>query len=244
MSLGQYRSAGITLTDAQVAKPQMDASGNIKVTSGGTGSSADQVQGNVAGAATDSGNPVKVGAIYNATPPTYTNGQRSDLQTDTRGSLRVGIWAGASQVVVATPSDGASAQLGLTTFTQNAIYNGASWDRLKKPASVNRLLSAAASTNATSAKATAGDLFRITGYSARGSACYLKLYNKASAPTVGTDTPVATFYIPQTAAFDFALNTPLYFSAGIAYAITTAAADADTGALTAADIVCLNLLYT
>lgn len=46
-----------------------------------------EVVGNVASGATDSGNPVKVGAPYRSTKPTYTDGQRGDLQIGTRGSL-------------------------------------------------------------------------------------------------------------------------------------------------------------
>lgn len=44
--------------------------------------------GNVAAAATDSGNPVKVGAKYNASAPTYTDGQRGDLQINASGHLK------------------------------------------------------------------------------------------------------------------------------------------------------------
>lgn len=47
--------------------------------------------GNVASGATDSGNPVKVGGVYNSTPPTLTNGQRGDLQLDTRANEMVNL---------------------------------------------------------------------------------------------------------------------------------------------------------
>jgi hypothetical protein len=48
-----------------------------------------QVVGNIASAATDSGNPVKVGGVYNSTQPTFTNGQRGDLQLSPRGAVYV-----------------------------------------------------------------------------------------------------------------------------------------------------------
>lgn len=54
------------------------------------------VTGSVAGAATDSGNPIKVGCKFNTTPPTYTDGQRSDCQSDTRGNARVSLYANNS----------------------------------------------------------------------------------------------------------------------------------------------------
>lgn len=107
--------------------------------------------------------------------------------------------------------------------------------------STSRIVSAAASTNATSAKASAGKVSRVIGYNAASALRYLKFYNKASAPTVGTDTPVLTIALPPLTAFD--LNIEHYFSTGIAYALTTAAADNDTGALTAGDVTALNVLY-
>lgn len=107
-----------------------------------------------------------------------------------------------------------------------------------------RLPSAAASTNATSVKASAGDVFKITGFNANAAARYLKLYNKASAPTVGTDAPIWTEYLPAQEKFSIDFDAaPLHFTLGIAYALTTGVADADTGALTAADVLALNGSY-
>lgn len=107
----------------------------------------------------------------------------------------------------------------------------------------SRIPSAAATTNATSAKAAAGYLYGASGYNAAAAVRYLKFYNKASAPTVGTDVPVLTIALAPSAAFSFNFGS-LYFSTGIAYAMTTGAADADTGALTLADVVGLNVVYT
>ena len=108
--------------------------------------------------------------------------------------------------------------------------------------SVSRILSAAASTNATSAKASAGYLHQVSGHNSAASARYLKFYNKGTAPTVGTDTPVLTYYLPSSSAFVFDIPA-LYFASGISYALTTGVADADTGALTAADIIGLNVVF-
>lgn len=104
-----------------------------------------------------------------------------------------------------------------------------------------RLISAA-STNATSVKASAGELGLIYAVNLNAAVRYLKLYNKASAPTVGTDTPVATLPIPaSTTGAGFSLPIPegLAFSTGIAYAVTTGYADADTGAVAAGEIFLL-----
>lgn len=98
-------------------------------------------------------------------------------------------------------------------------------------------LNSAATTNATSVKATAGRVYTIVASNQNVAARFLKLYNKASAPTVGTDIPVMVFPLPAT-------STPLpidfgaygaQFSTGIAYAITGAIADADATAVTAGD---------
>jgi hypothetical protein len=107
----------------------------------------------------------------------------------------------------------------------------------------SRVVSAAASTNATSAKASAGRVYAIQGYNAATSVRYLKIYNKASAPTVGTDTPIKTLALPPSAGFAFDFPVGYYFATGIAYALTTGSADSDTGALTAADVVGLNVDY-
>lgn len=104
-----------------------------------------------------------------------------------------------------------------------------------------RLISAA-STNATSLKASAGTLYSVTAVNLNAAVRYLKFYNKASAPTVGSDTPVATIPIPASttgAGFTISLPFGFDFSTGIAYALTTGAADADTGAVAANEIFLL-----
>lgn len=107
-------------------------------------------------------------------------------------------------------------------------------------------LVSAASTNATSLKASAGQVYMITVSSVNAAARYLKLYNKASAPTVGTDTPVHTFIIPgNTAGAGSNIPIPacgLEFDTGIAFALTTEATDAGTTGVAASEIV-VNIAY-
>ena len=123
------------------------------------------------------------------------------------------------------------------------LWNGAGFDRQKKPNAVQRLLSSAATTNSTVAKSTPGDIFKITGNNTAAAKKYLKLYNKATSPTVGTDTPVATFVIMPSGPFTMDFAEPLYFSNGISFAITGAAPDADTTSIVAGDIECMNLVF-
>ncbi len=98
----------------------------------------------------------------------------------------------------------------------------------------------AATTNATSVKASAGQVFWVYATNTNASPRYLKLYNKASAPTVGTDTPVLTLLIPgNTVGAGFHLQSPLglAFGTGIAFALTTGVADADATGVGANEIV-------
>ena len=101
----------------------------------------------------------------------------------------------------------------------------------------------AASTNATSTKASAGQLYWGFVSNTNASARYLKIYNKSSSPTVGTDTPVLRFIIPPSSSgWTFAIPTGAVFSTGIAWALTTGATDADTGAVAANELL-VNLCY-
>ena len=114
---------------------------------------------------------------------------------------------------------------------------------------VHRLVSAAGSTNATLVNGGYTKLHYINLVNAAAAAKFLKIYDKASAPTVGTDTPVATFQLAPTAVngglneIDLAAN-PIHLKLGLAYALTGALADNDTTALTAADVVAMNVVYS
>lgn len=78
---GKYNATTQVLYDGQVLDVQLDNSGRL-ITS---------AQGSVASGSTDSGNPVKVAAVYNSTMPTFTTGQRGDLQIGSRGALKVQV---------------------------------------------------------------------------------------------------------------------------------------------------------
>lgn len=220
---------------------------SLAVTVGHSGGVSGNVAslGNVAAGSPDSGNPVKVGGRYNATAPNLVDGQRGDAQLDSNGNLRVTIqqWTNVASVVLGIGADASGSVGGLQVYSRPSVFNGATWDRAKKPTSTTRLLSSAATTNATSVKTSAADMFRVRGHNASTSARYLKLYNKAGAPTVGTDTPVATYYLPPSSPFEIAFDTPLYFGTGLGFALTGAAVDSDTTAIAAGDILCLNIHY-
>lgn len=99
-----------------------------------------------------------------------------------------------------------------------------------------------ATTNATSVKASAGELYAWYFTNSGSAWRYLKLYDKASAPTVGTDTPILTLGIPPGGGANCELFYGVSFTLGIAYAVTTGAADSDTTAPGANEVI-LHLFY-
>ena len=113
---------------------------------------------------------------------------------------------------------------------------------------VHRLVSAAGSVNNTLVSSSVTRVHAIYATNANVSARYLKLYNKATTPAAGTDTPYMTLYLPTTNVnggfCKFEFPSPVVLSTGLGYALTTAVADNDTGALTAADVVALSIVYT
>ena len=94
-----------------------------------------------------------------------------------------------------------------------------------------------------SIKGSAGQLYGGVCYNSNAALRFLKLYNKATAPTVGSDTPVITIPLkPQDATDLGAFLNGVAFSLGIGAGATTAVADADTGAPGANEVV-VNLFY-
>lgn len=88
-----------------------------------------------------------------------------------------------------------------------------------------------ASTNALSHKVAGGNLFEISASNPTATPAFLKVYNKASAPTVGTDVPVITIPIPANGIVNLEFGAVgKRFTLGIATAITAAIAATDTAA--------------
>jgi hypothetical protein len=98
-------------------------------------------------------------------------------------------------------------------------------------------INSAATTNATAVKASAGTVWSIIVSNVNAAARYVKFYNLAVAPTVGTSVPVFTITISagSTVQIDGGAN-GIRFGTGIALAITGAMADSDTTAVAASEI--------
>jgi hypothetical protein len=129
-----------------------------------------------------------------------------------------------------------SVQGGTTTVTGTVTTSGTATITPATPTTITSI-SSAASTNATSVKASAGTVYGIVASNTGAAAAFVKLYNKASAPTVGTDVPVLTIPIPASSAVSLNLGALGHrFATGIALAITNLAADSDTTAVAAAQV--------
>lgn len=108
---------------------------------------------------------------------------------------------------------------------------------------LHRLLSAA-TTNLTSVKTSAGNINSLVVCNDGASKAFFKLYNKTSAPVIGTDTPIKTILIPPGATIIFDCGPfGIRCATGIAYAITGLIADADATAVGAAQLS-VNMSYT
>jgi hypothetical protein len=192
--------------------------------------------------------------IYNGTNFDRIRSATSAAGTTGTGVPAVGmlIFDGTNYIRPTTASSKTDAESGGSVLVNgNMVFNGTSWDRQRGNTSgtftvavaattggyTPAKLISAATTNATSIKASAGTIGYISAGNTTANALYLKIYDKATAPTVGTDVPIHTFIIPG-GSTGAGSNMPLppqgiLCSNGIAIAITGAATDADTTAVTA-----------
>jgi hypothetical protein len=149
----------------------------------------------------------------------------------TGGTTTISAWA--SQTV--TPKNYSSVAVTGTVQTNGPVPVATSGF------SAYHTLISAESTNATSVKTSAGTIGTLTVTNSTASLKWIRLFNKASAPTVGTDTPVLNFQIPPNSMQH--INTAfagIRLNLGIAYAITGGAATeavTDSTAVGAGDIV-------
>jgi hypothetical protein len=97
------------------------------------GTSIVAVQGNIAAGATDAGNPVKVGGRFNTTQPTLTDGQRGNLELESRGALKIALYSGVTAITRLQDNNdtvaATSAADKLAVLSRNSVANGTNWDR-------------------------------------------------------------------------------------------------------------------
>lgn len=93
-----------------------------------------------------------------------------------------------------------------------------------------------ASNNLTSLKASAGQIYSIDVFNVAAYTVFLKLYNKASAPVVASDTPVWTIPIQAGGGYSKTFPAGKSFATGIAYAVVKLQADTDATNVVAGDL--------
>jgi len=81
------------------------------------------------------------------------------------------------------------------------------------------------STNATSVKGSPGTIFNMIIHNIHhgggsGSSIALRLYNKATAPVVGTDVPMVIIHVGSSTSKEINFTSGITFTTGIAYSIT------------------------
>jgi hypothetical protein len=197
--------------------------GTFVVQAAESGTWNNRVTGNAGGifdttaGATAAANSIEMGGVYNSSAPSPSNGQQEPLQLDSTGKLLVNC-------------TGCSA--GSTVSLIPATTGGVTMSHLI----------AAASTNGTSLKASAGQLYGASIYNNAAYPVYLKFYNLATTPTVGTSTVV--YEVPVQAGTEREVHSDegLAFGTGIAYAITKGITDADATALLLSD-ASVDLIY-
>lgn len=138
----------------------------------------------------------------------------------TSGSVTVVLRAMQAAGVVSNLPSGATTQTvgGTVTANEGTPY----------------ALTTAATTNGANIKATAGSLFEVSVANVTAATINVKFYNKATAPTVGTDVPITTIPVAAgaTLVYEFG-RLGKRFAAGIGIAVTANAAATDTTAVTA-----------
>lgn len=143
----------------------VSTSNPLPVTSG-SGPTSQQIQGNVAAASADSGNPVKIGGVFLTALPTLTNGQRGNVQITSTGIL-----LSSTALISAAGADGTSNTLGFAAsvadgttarLAANVTYhfNETTWDRVRGNTEGTVLPSAARTASINSAD--------LVNYNARG----------------------------------------------------------------------------
>lgn len=217
---GQFNTTPTTITTTQVSPLQLDNAGNLLVNIKAGASSGAVAQGSTTSGQTGS----LTQAAVTTSAPTYTTAQTSPLSLNTSGGLRVdgsGVTQPVSGTVSANPVPTTTGGL---TVTSTLIASG---------------------TNATSVKASAGQIYKIEVTNNSANIGYLKIYNTASAPTAGSGTPVIRLMCPASAsgAGSFSSNDlGVAMSSGIGFTFTGGIADADTTSVAASAFI-VNIYY-
>ena len=91
-------------------------------------------------------------------------------------------------------------------------------------------------------KSSPGQIYGWFLFNKAASIRYVKLYNKARAPSVGADTPFMTIPLPAGGGANVNFTSGISFSNGIGIAATTGVTDGDVGAPATNEVI-VNIIY-
>lgn len=214
LPLARYNATPPTLSDGNAVMLQADASGNLKVNiaAGGGGGGTEYTEGDVDTSIT--GSAIMWEDTGNTLRPASA---ATPLPVSQQGSSTVQFASAQPVTVSGTPAvTVAPGTTGGLSITRDLDLDEAS------PAVV---------------KASAGQVFSLFAINNANAFRYIKIYDKATAPTVGTDTPILTIPVPAFSGVNLYWQHGVAFANGIGWAATTGLADSDTGAPAANDIV-------
>ena len=176
----------------------------VTVTSGTTGQ---EVVGNIAAGATDSGNPVKIGGKYNTSAPVLTNGQRGDAQLDVSANLKT------AEQFAPQYEDNTN---GVAAVTEKLLATNTYAPSIFTNYGANATLNV---------KSSAGNVLTVYGRNLNAAVRYFQIHNTATVPSGGASAlisfavPAGGYLILDKTHFP---GSGEYCSTGIAFAWSTA----------------------
>jgi hypothetical protein len=186
--------------------------------------------GNVAAGATDSGNPVKVGGVYNLTAPTYTSGQRGNLELTNKGETIVRLSASGALIQAGNPSDAlANGVQVYQTNSLTSVYNGTTWDRqFACTSQASATITAGATTEVVAL--TASQIIRVCSFTIGMSASGTAKFVQGTGTNCGTGTadimPATQISTGNVLALSGGNSSVLRTSSGSALCVTAATGNA------------------
>lgn len=165
---GIYNATPLSLSDGEGSGLAVNSQGELIVNLEASTINIGHVDGTVASGSADADNPVKVGGRYNSSAPTFSNGQRGDLQITNSGNLKVQLYTDGTTSSTANQdisSDGVNAsafKLAVANF--NYGVNGSTWDRIRLPNVFKSLSSVLITSETTIWTPAGGKKFRLMGF--------------------------------------------------------------------------------
>jgi hypothetical protein len=167
--------------------------------------------------------PISVAAIYPSTTPSFTNLDRAALAVNTNGILSTASVNPLQVGTAGNPINEVITFQGANTVIESTIKTA-------------KYISTGTSLDSTILLTTASYFKLLQAFNNGTTAAFLKVYDKSTAPTVGTDVPITTVCIPAGRGA-LGVSAPIKVSNGLSFVITANPTDSDTTAVAANQVV-------